>query len=120
MANKMITKAYSICLIMASIFSAAPVVHGHGHSHGGHGHSHEDSHSHTEKSIEEESIHKRWVLYLIKLTHADVAFNFLDGHMRPLPFLAQSVISTCFISVVPIFLIYFMNKIFLSGAGATS
>ena len=29
--------------------------------------------------------------------------------MRPLPFLAQSLISTSFISVVPIFFIYLMN-----------
>jgi zinc transporter ZupT len=39
--------------------------------------------------------------------------------MRPLPFLVQSLISTAFISIVPIFLIYFMNKIFMTG-GASS
>jgi len=35
--------------------------------------------------------------------------------MRPLPFLAQSIISTLFISIVPIFLIYFMSLIFMNN-----
>jgi solute carrier family 39 (zinc transporter), member 7 len=33
----------------------------------------------------------------------------MDSFMRPLPFLAQSLISTVFISVVPIFFIYLLN-----------
>jgi zinc transporter ZupT len=117
MASKILAKVYSVFLVFASLFLAEEDVHA--HSHGGHGHSHEGSHSHVQKTIEQESIHKRWVLYVIKLTSADVAFNFLDQYMRPLPFLAQSLLSTCFISIVPIFLIYFMNRIFMSG-GASS
>jgi len=35
--------------------------------------------------------------------------------MRPLPFLAQSLISTTFISVVPIFLIYGLSSCFLKN-----
>jgi hypothetical protein len=34
----------------------------------------------------------------------------LDKVMRPLPFLAQGLLSTLFISVVPIFFIYLMNS----------
>ena len=43
-------------------------------------------------------------------------FDIIDGYMRPLPFLAQSVISTLFISIVPIFMIYAMNIVFLHNA----
>ena len=39
----------------------------------------------------------------------------LDVYMRPLPFLAQSLLSTLFISVVPIVLIFLMNAIFLQN-----
>ena len=46
---------------------------------------------------------------MIKVTKADQIFDVVDGYMRPLPFVAQSIISTIFISVVPIFLIYAMN-----------
>ena len=35
--------------------------------------------------------------------------------MRPLPFLAQSLLSTLFISVVPIVLIFLMNAAFFSN-----
>eukprot|EP00352_Strombidinopsis_acuminata_P006748 CAMPEP_0176362428 /NCGR_PEP_ID=MMETSP0126-20121128/18423_1 /TAXON_ID=141414 ORGANISM="Strombidinopsis acuminatum, Strain SPMC142" /NCGR_SAMPLE_ID=MMETSP0126 /ASSEMBLY_ACC=CAM_ASM_000229 /LENGTH=154 /DNA_ID=CAMNT_0017718345 /DNA_START=218 /DNA_END=682 /DNA_ORIENTATION=- len=37
----------------------------------------------------------------------------MDDFMRPLPFLAQSLLSTAFISVVPIFFIYALNMLFM-------
>jgi len=55
------------------------------------------------------------VRWLVKVTYADYAFNSVDAYMRPLPFLTQSLISTTFISIVPIFLIYFMNVFFMSN-----
>jgi len=111
-----LTKVTSAFILISSLFVSTGV-HAHSHSHGGHGHG--DGHAQVEKTIEQESFHRWWVLYLIKLTHADLAFNFLDQYMRPLPFLAQSLISTCFISIVPIFLIYFLNKIFMAGGAAS-
>lgn len=85
-----------------------------GHSHE---HHHEDDHVHSQsfsysdehKEFYEPNIHKRMVNSIIKLTHADCLLAEIDTFMRPLPFLAQSLISTSFISVVPIFFIYLMN-----------
>ena len=55
------------------------------------------------------------VLKLIRMTRADMAFTLLDKGLRPLPFLAQALLSTLFISVVPIFLIYAMNCLCLNS-----
>jgi len=59
-------------------------------------------------------------MYLIRLTNAQVLFEKVDLFMRDLPFLYQSLLSTLFISVVPIFLIYVMNKMFLGGKAFTN
>ena len=49
------------------------------------------------------------------MTGADTVFHMVDEKMRPLPFLAQSVISTLFISIVPIFIIYAMNLMVMTS-----
>jgi len=102
----------------------------HKHDHHEHDHSHEHTHEHTHEeghkcehghdhSHEHDHendlccFHKVIIRWLIKVTHADEAFDMVDAFMRPLPFLAQSLISTTFISVVPIFIIYFMNVFFM-------
>jgi hypothetical protein len=59
-------------------------------------------------------------MYLIKLTNARVFFDFVDLYMRDLPFLYQSLLSTLFISIVPIFLIYFINMCFLGSKRFTN
>lgn len=41
-------------------------------------------------------------------------FDVVDNFMRPLPFLTQSLLSTAFISIVPIFMIYGLYKCFLN------
>ena len=69
---------------------------------------------------EEYNIHTYWVMYLIKLTNARVFFDFVDLYMRDLPFLYQSLLSTLFISIVPIFLIYFINMCFLGSKRFTN
>lgn len=61
------------------------------------------------------NIHKKFIQALIKVSKADVALNLIDKMIRPLPNWAQSVFSTLFISIVPIFLIYLVNITFLNG-----
>jgi hypothetical protein len=74
-----------------------------------HVHSESCNHGHDQKDFYEPNVHKRMVNSIIKFTHADCLLDKIDTFMRPLPFLAQSLISTTFISVVPIFFIYLMN-----------
>jgi hypothetical protein len=69
---------------------------------------------------EDYNIHTAWVMYLIKLTNAHVFFEFVDFYMKDLPFLYQSLLSTLFISVVPIFMIYFINMCFLGSKKFTN
>ena len=49
------------------------------------------------------------------MTGGEKVFSIVDDFMRPLPFLIQSIISTLFISIVPIFIIYGMNLILVKG-----
>ena len=51
---------------------------------------------------------------LLKLTHAEKAFDIFNDLIKPLPKLAQAMVSTLFISVVPIFFIYALNIMFLA------
>ena len=55
------------------------------------------------------------VRFLLEYSGARNIIDVLDVYMRPLPFLAQSLLSTLFISVVPIVLIFLMNAAFLSN-----
>ena len=57
--------------------------------------------------------HEKLVKAVLEYTGAKNIIDVLDVYMRPLPFLAQSLISTLFISIVPIVLIFLMNAIFL-------
>ena len=99
----------------------------HGHSHD-HGHSHSHDHGHSEDSpissyadyenlfpahLNKEDINVKLVLYLCKLTKAHLFLEAFDQLMKPLPKMVQALSSTLFISVVPIFLIFGMNKIFM-------
>ena len=58
--------------------------------------------------------HKKLVNYLIKVTRAESAVNLANELIRPLPDTAQALLSTLFISVVPIFVIYLLNVLFLA------
>lgn len=49
------------------------------------------------------------------MTGGEKVFSVVDDFMRPLPFLIQSIISTLFISIVPIFIIYGMNLMLVKG-----
>jgi len=51
------------------------------------------------------------MMQLGELTGFCCIMSTLDAILKPLPFLAQSLLSTLFISVVPIFLIYLMNSV---------
>mmetsp|Transcript_15435 Transcript_15435/g.15027 ORF Transcript_15435/g.15027 Transcript_15435/m.15027 type:complete len:166 (+) Transcript_15435:512-1009(+) len=55
------------------------------------------------------------VQQVLQKTHAYKLFDVINDIMKPLPSMAQSIISTIFISVVPIFFIYALNIIFLSS-----
>jgi len=52
---------------------------------------------------------------LISLSGGDRLIEDVDHWMRPLPFVVQSIISTLFISIIPIFLIYGMNLCLVKG-----
>ena len=68
---------------------------------------------HAERTVEPETNpHKALFLWLFAKTGCDQAFEVVDAFMRPLPFLVQSLLSTTFISVVPIFLIFALNSLF--------
>lgn len=59
--------------------------------------------------------HKKLVQVLIRYSRAELVIAVMDEVLRPLPNVLQAVLSTLFISVVPIFLIYGMNKAFMSN-----
>ena len=83
------------------------------HEHSEHEHHHDcQHHNHGDHEVAafEPNIHKRIMLQLSELTGFCCIMNSLDAVLKPLPFLAQSLLSTTFISVVPIFLIYLMNS----------
>ena len=52
---------------------------------------------------------------LIRLSQAEKVFEVCNELIKPLPQMAQALLSTLFISVVPIFFIYMMNILFLSS-----
>ena len=52
---------------------------------------------------------------LIRLSKAELLFEVCNEFIQPLPHLVQALISTLFISIVPIFFIYFLNILFLSS-----
>ena len=83
---------------------------GYAHSHGEH-----LQHSDGVRDLQaDENAHKAFFLWLFAETGCVKAFELVDAFMRPLPFIAQSLLSTTFISVVPIFLIFALNSLFLS------
>ena len=57
------------------------------------------------------NFHKRWVQQVLLATNAYALFDRVYFIMKNLPNYLQSVVSTVFISVVPIFLIYIMNLV---------
>ena len=73
-------------------------------------HEHDHGHSHEHGDDDCCNFHKQIVRWIIKVSQADLIFGVVDDLMRPLPFLAQSLLSTAFISIVPIFFIYLLNK----------
>ncbi len=132
---KISSQVYLLALlaILNNIQSVQSCDHDHSHDHSQddssaehtHHHEHHHEHAHDEHEYADIhghghdhccNIHKKLVRWVIAATHADQVFDYVDGFMRPLPFLAQSLISTTFISVVPIFLIYAMN-VFMLGDG---
>ena len=52
---------------------------------------------------------------LIRMLKADLFIEFFDSLMKPLPQMAQAIVSTLFISIIPIFLIFWMNKAVMGG-----
>lgn len=81
-----------------------------------------DDHEHSlhDEQPEEPNFHKRMVLSLVYKTGGDQAFAALDAFMRPLSFTTQALLSTVFISAVPIFLIYALNLLCTGASGASS
>lgn len=63
--------------------------------------------------LNKDDLNVRIVLYLCKLTKAHVFMEAFDQLMKPLPKMVQALSSTVFISVVPIFLIFGLNKVFM-------
>jgi hypothetical protein len=53
------------------------------------------------------------VNYLIQVTKAEKVLNLANDLIKPLPDTAQALASTLFISIVPIFVIYLLNILFL-------
>lgn len=51
---------------------------------------------------------------ILRVTKAESAMNIFNDLIKPLPDTAQALVSTLFISVVPIFFIYLLNVIFLA------
>jgi hypothetical protein len=126
-----------LSMALVSFMTVSSFVKGvHGHSHGegshdhshNHGHSHSHDHGHSEDShstsyadyenlfpahLNKDDINVKLVLYLCKLTNFHVFIELFDQFMKPLPKMVQALSSTLFISVVPIFLIFAMNKIFM-------
>jgi solute carrier family 39 (zinc transporter), member 7 len=63
---------------------------------------------------EETNPHKVWIQKIMQMTKLEELMNKMDTLIRPLPDTVQALISTLFISVVPIFFIYLLNLLFLS------
>jgi zinc transporter 7 len=55
------------------------------------------------------------VYYLIRISKVELVFDVANDFIRPLPQIVQALVSTLFISIVPIFFIYFLNILFLSS-----
>ena len=49
------------------------------------------------------------------MSKAHLFIEFFDSLMKPLPQMAQAIASTVFISIIPIILIFWMNKAFMGG-----
>lgn len=88
--------------------------HTHSHSHSHHDHDHSDpAHTgctHGHSLFVETNIHKQFAIKIGELTGFCCVMEYMDQVMRPLPMLAQGLLSTLFISVVPIFFIFLMNS----------
>ena len=87
------------------------------HDHDHHDHSHDHSHN-KDRDIREDNFHIRLVATFLNLIQANSIISVFDKIIRPLPSGLQAVVSTVFISVVPIFLIYSINKLFFSSKKA--
>jgi len=105
----------------------------HSHEHHDHHHSHDhsaDHHSHshdkTQDSIidyetalfsqneNKDDINVKIVMWICKRTKAHLFIKVFDDVIKPLPQMAQALLSTVFISVVPIGLIYVLNSMFMN------
>ena len=62
---------------------------------------------------EETNPHKIYVQRILAYTKADALMNVLNDAIKPLPDTVQALASTLFISIVPIFVIYLLNLVFL-------
>jgi hypothetical protein len=60
---------------------------------------------------------KKLIKAIIKAMKADMLIQVMDKILRPLPSWAQSIVSTVFISVVPIFFIYALNVTIMASGG---
>ena len=122
-----------MCLLAASVI----VLNAHQDGkHGDHDHHHEH-HEHTEHKedksdvivekeltfeslfpahlLESKDANVQFIIYLCRLTNAHKFIVAFDKVMKPLPQVMQAMCSTLFISIVPIFLIYGANSLFLSN-----
>lgn len=61
---------------------------------------------------------KKLIKALIKATKLDLFIGVLDSVLKPLPKHMQSIASTIFISVIPIFFIYGINLAFAGNQDA--
>ena len=60
-----------------------------------------------------DDINVQIIMWICKRTKAHIFIKLFDDVIKPLPKMAQALLSTVFISVVPIFLIYLMNLVFM-------
>ena len=65
-------------------------------------------------SANSENIHVNLVMTILRVTRAEVLMEVFNDLIKPLPHTAQALCSTLFISIVPIFIIYLLNLVFLS------
>ena len=65
-------------------------------------------------SVNSENIHVNLVMTILRVTRAEVLMEVFNDLIKPLPHTAQALCSTLFISIVPIFIIYLLNLVFLS------
>ena len=99
----MINKTVFTTAIM--LLAVVSLAHTHSHAHD-HDHDHDHTHDYSEGNI-----HKQLILYLGDLTGFQAWMESMDSILRPLPLQMQGFISTLFIQVVPIFLIFAVNLI---------